>query len=80
VLEENKKRKVFNLNDNSTKEDSPIYLTLQEVSDLLHVHASTLRRWSNMGILPVSRIGQRGDRRFKQEDINTFLTKFDRRK
>lgn len=48
-------------------------LTVREVSELLHVHTNTLRRWSDMGILKAYRIGPRGDRRFKQEDIDLLL-------
>jgi excisionase family DNA binding protein len=54
-----------NLNDNM--------LTVREVSQILHVHSNTLRRWSDLGIIKAYRIGPRGDRRFKQEDINLLL-------
>lgn len=48
-------------------------LTIQEAAYKLHVHANTVRRWSNSGQLRAYRIGRRGDRRFKQEDILRFL-------
>jgi excisionase family DNA binding protein len=48
-------------------------LTVTEVADLLHVHPNTLRRWSNKGIIRTYRINQRGDRRFKREEIVRFL-------
>ena len=48
-------------------------LTVREVSQILHVHSNTLRRWSDQGIIKAYRIGPRGDRRFKQEDINLLL-------
>ena len=48
-------------------------LTITEVSLLLNVHPNTLRRWSDNGIIKVYRIGLRGDRRFKQDDVNSFL-------
>lgn len=48
-------------------------LTVREVSQLLHVHCNTLRRWSDQGILKAYRIGPRGDRRFKPEDIAVLL-------
>ena len=54
-----------NLNENM--------LTVREVSQILHVHSNTLRRWSDQGIIKAYRIGPRGDRRFKQEDINLLL-------
>jgi excisionase family DNA binding protein len=48
-------------------------LTISEVAHLLNVHINTIRRWSNQGILKSYRIGSRGDRRFRQEDIDSFL-------
>jgi len=48
-------------------------LTVREVARLLHIHANTVRRWSDRGILRVYRITRRGDRRFRQEDIEHFL-------
>ncbi len=48
-------------------------LTVREVSQLLHVHSNTLRRWSDQGVLRAYRIGPRGDRRFKPEDIAVML-------
>jgi excisionase family DNA binding protein len=48
-------------------------LTVREVARLLNIHINTVRRWSNQGILKAYRIGPRGDRRFKREDINILL-------
>jgi excisionase family DNA binding protein len=48
-------------------------LTLREVGRLLHVHSNTLRRWSDQGIIKAYRIGPRGDRRFRTEDIAELL-------
>ena len=48
-------------------------LTVREVSRLLHVHSNTLRRWSDQGIVKAYRIGPRGDRRFRAEDIAVLL-------
>lgn len=47
-------------------------LTVREVARLLHIHANTVRRWSNQGILKAYHIGSRGDRRFRREDITDF--------
>ena len=44
-------------------------LTTGEVARLFNVHASTVRRWSEQGIIKVYRIGPRGDRRFRREDV-----------
>ncbi len=48
-------------------------LTVREVSQILHVHSNTLRRWSDLGLIKAYRIGPRGDRRFKLEDISLML-------
>jgi excisionase family DNA binding protein len=48
-------------------------LTTTEVAHLLHVHPNTVRRWANEGLLPVYRLGTRGDRRFKPEEVETFI-------
>lgn len=48
-------------------------LTVREVAHLLHVHSNTLRRWSDRGLIRTYRITRRGDRRFKLEDIASFL-------
>jgi excisionase family DNA binding protein len=48
-------------------------LTVREVADLLHIHANTVRRWSDRGVLRAYRIAQRGDRRFRREDVARFI-------
>ncbi|MBM2832481.1 MAG: binding protein, excisionase family [Dehalococcoidia bacterium] len=48
-------------------------LTTSDVARLLNVHINTVRRWSNYGEIKVYRIGSRGDRRFRREDITSFL-------
>ena len=50
-------------------------LTVAEVALLLRVHVNTVRRWSNQGGLKAYRIGSRGDRRFRREDVGSFLSR-----
>ena len=50
-------------------------LTVSEASRLLHVHANTLRRWDEDGMLPSRRIGPRGDRRYRLSDLLDFAQK-----
>ncbi len=54
--------------------DIDAMLTTSDVARLLNVHMNTVRRWSNQGILSSYRIGSRGDRRFREEDIANFLS------
>lgn len=50
-----------------------VMLSIRDVAHLLGLHHNTVRRWSKRGILKSYRIGARGDRRFKREDIDSFL-------
>ncbi len=58
----------------ANRQDIDTMLTVSDVANLLNVHINTVRRWSNQGILKAYRIGSRGDRRFRQEDIASFLS------
>jgi excisionase family DNA binding protein len=54
-------------------------LTTGEACRILYVHCNTLRRWGERGIIPVYRLGPRGDRRYRREDVDALLleqTKF----
>ena len=48
-------------------------LTVREVACFLNIHANTVRRWSDLGILKSFCVGPRGDLRFKREDLLAFL-------
>ena len=48
-------------------------LTTSGVACLLNIHTNTVRRWADKKILKAYRIGSRHDRRFKREDIDSFL-------
>ena len=48
-------------------------MTVKDVARILHVHINTVRRWSNQGIIQAYRVGPRGDRRFKREEIIAYL-------
>ena len=51
-------------------------LKVNDVAEMLHVHPNTLRRWSEQGKIGAYRIGARGDRRFRQSDIASFIAEF----
>ncbi len=56
-----------------SENDIETMLTVREVGQLLHIHNNTVRRWADQGILKSYRITNRGDRRFRREDIERFL-------
>ena len=53
-------------------------LTSGDVARLLNIHVNTLRRWDKQGMIKAYRIGPRGDRRFKREEISRFLKQVNR--
>ena len=44
-------------------------LTTGGVAKIFGVHPGTIRRWSQKGIIKAYRIGPRGDRRFRRDDV-----------
>ena len=48
-------------------------LTIQETADILKVHVETLRRWDRSGKLKAVKINERGDRRYRKEDIKKLI-------
>lgn len=44
-----------------------------EACRILCIHANTLRRWNEQGIIKAYRVGPRGDRRFRREDVAALL-------
>lgn len=47
-------------------------LTLREAAEVLGVQPVTLRKWDNEGKLKAIRIGSRGDRRYRREDVTSM--------
>lgn len=50
-------------------------LRISEAAEQLGVHPNTLRKWDKKGILRAVRFGERGDRRYRKEDIENLITK-----
>lgn len=48
-------------------------LTASEVAQMLHLHVNTVKRLGDRGELPFYRVCRRGDRRFRYNDVMTFL-------
>jgi len=56
-----------------SKSNPPALLTVHDVSCILNIHENTVRRWSNQGLLKSLRLGPRGDRRYRLQDITDYL-------
>ena len=50
-------------------EETDSLITANEVANLLQIHMSTVRRWSNLGILVSCHQGPRGERLFRKKDV-----------
>ncbi len=48
-------------------------MTGTEVADFLRVHLSSVRRWSRSGELKAYKVGNRGDWRYRHQDVLAFL-------
>lgn len=53
--------------------ESKIMLRVGDVAQLLGLHPNTVRRWSDRGVLKPFHITERGDRRYRRQDIDDFL-------
>jgi len=53
----------------------PKLLTIRQAAEILNVHVETLRRWDKSGKLIAFRVNERGDRRYKPENIENYLNK-----
>jgi excisionase family DNA binding protein len=58
---------------NGNRDQTGRMLRTGEACRILCVHSNTLRRWSGQGMLNAYRVGPRGDRRFRLEDVNALL-------
>jgi excisionase family DNA binding protein len=48
-------------------------MTLGEASAFLRVSRCTMKRWDKKGALKAIRLNSRGDRRYKKQDLLTFI-------
>ncbi len=58
---------------NGNGEKANLMLTTGEASRILYVHCNTLRRWTERGLIAAYRVGPRGDRRYRREDVDALL-------
>jgi excisionase family DNA binding protein len=57
--------------DKNTK--LPKLLTIRQAAEIINVHVETLRRWDKRGKLKAIRVNERGDRRYKPEDLEKIV-------
>jgi DNA-binding transcriptional MerR regulator len=50
-------------------------LTASQVAQLLKIDINTVQLWNKMGVLKLHRTGFDGERKYKREDIVSFLGK-----
>jgi len=55
------------------KSDDRAIMTCDEVAEYLRVHVSSVRRWSRSRKLTAFKVGERGDWRYRQQDVMAFL-------
>lgn len=53
----------------------PELLSIGEVAEIFNLHPDTLRNWEKEGILVPLRVGTRGDRKYRPQDIETIVDK-----
>ena len=51
----------------------PKLLTIRQAAEILNVHVETLRRWDKSGKIKAIRVNERGDRRYKPEDLEKMM-------
>ena len=52
-------------------------LDTREAASFLDVSEASIRRWADSGLLPVSRVGRRRARRFREEDLFRYMHRND---
>ena len=58
---------------NGKKSGENAIMTCDEVAEFLRVHVSSVRRWSRCGKLRAYKVGDRGDWRYRKQDVLAFL-------
>jgi len=56
---------------------APLF-SVNQVANIFHVHPSTLRRWSDQGLIRSFRLNSHGDRRYRKFDVYHFIPKLRR--
>lgn len=55
--------------------EMPELLSIGQVAEIFSIHQDTLRNWEKEGILVPLRVGKRGDRKYRPQDIQAIVDK-----
>lgn len=55
--------------------EMPDLLSISQVAEIFSIHQDTLRNWEKEGILVPLRVGKRGDRKYRPQDIKAIVDK-----
>ncbi len=66
-------RKTRNTRNQSGTGFTKEIMTCDEVAEYLRVHVSSVRRWSRNGKITAYKVGGRGDWRYREKDVSSFL-------
>lgn len=53
-------------------------MTTRGVAEYLHLHVNTVKRLGDRGEIPFYRVNDRGDRRYRPEDVHAYLWRMTR--
>lgn len=59
-------------NDKNQPKFASTLLSTSEVAAIFEVHPNTIRRWCQEGKLNSERVGPRGDRKFRREEVAVY--------
>jgi len=59
----------------TARDRAVLFLRTADVARLLGIHENTVRRWADDGSLKSYRVGKRGDRRFRRDDVERALSR-----
>jgi type I restriction enzyme M protein len=75
-LREDRMKRISMRKDIEAKlKEMPELLSIGQVAEIFSIHQDTLRNWEKEGILVPLRVGKRGDRKYRPQDIQAIVDK-----
>ena len=69
----NVRKSIKKRGNRSSSSINMVIMTCDEVAAYLRVHVSSVRRWSRSGKITAYKVGGRGDWRYREQDVLSFL-------